>query len=65
MKKCEKNFPPSTNSMDCFAGFSRKKKVCTHYCAIRLRCAIEKDQNMRIELLEDLIGEDDTVLTIQ
>jgi hypothetical protein len=67
MKKSKKKLPGRTATpyLDCFADYCRTNKICREYCAFRLQCAIEKDQKMRIDLLEDLIGEDDTVLTVQ
>ncbi len=42
--------------LDCFGDFDKKELLCTKYCAIRLRCAVEQNYNMRIEILEDLMA---------
>lgn len=39
----------------CFGNFNRKKLICKKYCALNLRCAIENEQNVRIEVFEDLM----------
>lgn len=40
----------------CFGNFSRKDLICKKFCAMNLRCAIENDQNVRMEILEDLVA---------
>jgi hypothetical protein len=40
----------------CFGNFNRKNLICKKYCALNLRCAIENEQNVRMELLEDLVA---------
>jgi hypothetical protein len=61
--------PPLHQDLDrylgCFGSFSADKDVCLKYCALSLRCAIEKDEHMRMELLEDLISSDGVVLKMQ
>jgi hypothetical protein len=42
----------------CFGNFNRKNVICKRYCALNLRCAIENEQNVRMELLEDLVASD-------
>jgi hypothetical protein len=39
----------------CFGNFNRKNLICKKYCALNLRCAIENEQSVRIEVLEDLM----------
>lgn len=46
----------------CFGRFRADNIVCKKYCAINLRCAIEQDQNVRLELLEDLVASDDMMI---
>ena len=40
----------------CFGEFDLQDKICKRYCALRIRCAVEKDQNERMELLDDFIS---------
>ena len=49
----------------CFGNFNRKDPICKKLCALSLRCAIESDQNIRIELLEELISTDSMFLKVQ
>jgi hypothetical protein len=52
-------------SMDCFADFDKTNPLCTKYCAIRLRCAIEQNNNLRIEILEELMASEESQVKIQ
>lgn len=45
--------------LGCFGNFNRRNPVCKKFCAVNLRCAIERDQNVRIELIEDLVTAED------
>ena len=45
--------------MGCFGNFNRNTLVCKKFCAVNLRCAIERDQNVRLELIEDLVSSED------
>lgn len=42
--------------LGCFGNFNIADPVCKRFCALNLRCAIESDQNERMEILEDLIS---------
>ncbi|MDJ0810529.1 MAG: hypothetical protein QNJ48_07430 [Desulfobacterales bacterium] len=44
--------------LGCFGSFNAENSVCLKHCSLNLRCAIEKDEHMRMELLEDLISSD-------
>ena len=43
----------------CFGNFNRGNVICKKFCAVNLRCAIERDQNFRLELIEDLVASED------
>lgn len=43
----------------CFGNFNHRNPICKRFCAVNLRCAIERDQNVRIELIEDLVASED------
>jgi len=49
----------------CFGNFSMEDPICRKYCALKLRCAIEREQNLRMDLLEDLIATDSMVFKLQ
>ena len=46
--------------LDCFGGFNKSNRLCTKYCILRLRSAIEQEQNLRSALLEELIASEST-----
>lgn len=45
--------------LGCFGNFNRRNPVCKKFCSVNLRCAIELDQNVRIEMIEDLVSAED------
>lgn len=51
--------------LGCFGEFNASDRVCKTLCALRLRCAIERDQNVRMEILEELVSFDGVPLKIQ
>ncbi|MDJ0668458.1 MAG: hypothetical protein QNJ61_14315 [Desulfobacterales bacterium] len=51
--------------LGCFGSFDADNKVCLKNCVLNLRCAIAKDEHMRMELLEDLISSDGVGLKMQ
>ena len=53
------------NYLDCFGSFNIDDPVCKKFCALNLRCAIEQEQNARIELLDELIATDSVPMKIQ
>lgn len=42
--------------LGCFGNFQAEDPVCFNLCALRLRCAIERDQINRMELLEEMVA---------
>lgn len=53
------------NYLDCYGDFNLADTVCRKYCALRLRCAIEQQEQMRIEQIEDMISADEIQLKLQ
>lgn len=51
--------------LDCIGNYDKSDPLCMKHCALRLRCSIEKDQNLRTELLEELINADGEIEKIQ
>jgi hypothetical protein len=41
---------------DCFGDFNKGYPLCLKHCVLRLSCAIETDQKLRMELFEELAG---------
>jgi hypothetical protein len=42
--------------LGCFGDYNRINSMCTSHCVLRLRCAIQQDQNMRMEMLEEWVA---------
>ena len=53
------------NYLGCFGRFNLNDKVCKKFCALNLRCAIEQEQNARIELLDELVSDNSLYLKLQ
>lgn len=53
------------DAVECFARFDIRSRICRKYCALRLRCAIEQTEQMRIEQLEDLMNSYEITTNIQ
>ena len=39
---------------NCFGEFNLADKICARYCAVRIRCAVEKEALARMEILEEI-----------
>lgn len=42
--------------LGCLGNFNIQDPLCKKLCALSLRCAIDRDKNARLELLEDLMS---------
>lgn len=51
--------------LGCFGNFNIGDPICKKLCALRLRCAIDRNKNNRMELLEDLISSSEMFIKIQ
>ncbi len=57
MKKRKSNPNMAFDShLGCFGEFDIEDAVCRRLCALNLRCAIEKEDKIQMDLLEDLMG---------
>ena len=65
MKKGIINKVSMDNYLGCFGNFNIGDLICKKFCALRLRCAIERDQINGVELLEDLMYSDDLFMKFQ
>ncbi len=45
-----------TDTVDCYGRFDISATLCRKFCAVRLRCAVEQSEQMKIEQLEDMIN---------
>jgi hypothetical protein len=53
MKKKAAKKIPDNDCVGCFGNFDMEDLMCKKFCALHLRCAIERDQSIQLELLED------------
>mgnify|MGYP000011756612 FL=1 len=51
--------------LGCFGEFNVGNPICRKMCSLNIRCAIEREQNDQLELLEDLISSDTMFIKIQ
>lgn len=65
MKKELNNKIPLDDHLGCFGDFNIEDPICKKFCALSLRCIIERDQNVRMEILEDLVSPDGMFLKTQ
>ena len=45
--------------LQCYGEFTVQDPVCRQVCALRIRCAVESSRQERMEVLEELFGEDE------
>jgi hypothetical protein len=55
----------SYDHVDCFGTYNKNNPLCAKHCALRIRCAIEQDQNLRTELIDELVGFEDVMGRMQ
>lgn len=51
--------------LDCLGNFNIQDPLCKTFCALSLRCAIDRDKNTRLELLEDLMSHNGVFIKMQ
>lgn len=65
MKHNQRVFPVPADGLDCFGDYTRSNLLCTNHCVLRLRCVIEQEHNIRMEVLSDLATAENMSITIQ
>ena len=50
--------------LGCFGAYRSSDPICSRRCALNLRCAIERDQNERYEILEELVSASGMVVKV-
>ncbi len=65
MKKELKDAIYIDDHLGCFGDFNIEDPICKSLCALSLRCAIEREENARMEILEDLVSANDMLIRIQ
>jgi hypothetical protein len=65
MKKELMNNAYFDNHIGCFGNFNMEDLICRKHCALSLRCAIDRNKSIQMELFEDLISFDNMSIKIQ
>ena len=66
MKKITAQCAAATIHTGCCWTFRFEDAVCRKHCAIRIRCAIERDEKMLLEVVEEMdVGGDEFFLKFQ
>lgn len=55
MNQVAKDQISMNNHLGCYGNFRMSDAICRKFCALNLRCAIERDQNDQMEILEDIV----------
>ena len=56
---------PVENYVECFGGLNMEDIICRKYCALRLKCAIERNEQKRMMQIENLISGQEVALKVQ
>lgn len=65
MKKKTTDKSWGEDHLGCYGDFDAEDTVCKKLCALNLRCAIDRDENVRMEIMEDFILSENLVIKIQ
>ena len=66
MKIDEKSaFDPLLNHAGCFGEYNDRDMICNELCAVSLRCIIEQDKSVKMEILDELLAYNDLFITVQ
>ncbi|MEJ2040184.1 MAG: hypothetical protein P8X55_14820 [Desulfosarcinaceae bacterium] len=52
-------------ALECLGDFDKTRTVCRKHCVLRLKCVIEQDHNLRMEMFEEWVAAQDEALKIQ
>ena len=53
------------NYVECFGGLNMEDSICRKYCALRLKCAIARNEQKRMMQIEDLMDYQEVALKVQ
>ena len=65
MKEDSDRGQPADDQIGCIGEWDASDEICSKYCALKLRCAIEYHQNQRLEVIEDIVSSSNAFLKIQ
>jgi hypothetical protein len=57
--------PGFEDYLDCFGDYTKTNPLCAKYCVLRLGCAIQKENNIRMEILSDSSANEDQLSILQ
>jgi hypothetical protein len=52
----EINAQINDSHLNCFGNFNISDNICQKHCILNLKCVIEKNQNTRMEIFEELMA---------
>ena len=55
----------TTLRLGCFGHFRTEDRVCRNHCAIRIRCAVERDRKIVLEVMSEMNAGDDLPVKLQ
>ena len=61
-KPIEKKKMNAKDHLGCFGNFNVEDNICRKFCVLSLRCAIERENNARMEILEDMLSYDEGMM---
>ncbi len=53
------------DQIGCIGEYDPADELCTKHCALKLRCAIEYNRNLRLEVIADIVSSNDTFIKTQ
>ena len=62
MDKFSKKKIITKDHLGCFGNFNIEDAICRKFCILSLRCTIERDNNARMEILEDMLSYDEGIM---
>jgi hypothetical protein len=65
MKKATVQRAGTLIRLGCFGNFRFEDSICRARCAIRIRCAIERDREISMEVFEEMDAGDDLPFTFR
>ncbi len=53
------------DQIGCIGEYDPADELCAKHCALKLRCLIEYNRNLRLEVIEDIVASNDTFIKTQ
>ncbi|MCW7753581.1 hypothetical protein OOT00_06205 [Desulfobotulus sp. H1] len=65
MKKRSSSQDRYDDTLECYARFRMNDRICREFCAVRLRCLIEQEQQLDAGFLDDFFVPEESPLRMQ